>query len=104
MIAGDDWDVTPFVSELGSRKKKAEKRKKKEGNVEDSGSKPKRAKLEKVVDWGETDVEEALDVRGWLLKDDSNIEKDDNVAITFQKVGVNKEAEIMTGKKMKQLG
>ena len=34
------------------------------------------------MDWGETDVE---------------------VAITFQKVGVNKEAEIMTGKKMMQL-
>ena len=106
MIAGDDWDVTPFVSELGSRKKKAEKRKKKEKKAGDNipnGRKPKRAKLEKVVDWGETDVEDALDVKGCLLKDDSNEEKDDNVTITFQKVGVTKDAEIMSGKKKKQL-
>ena len=55
------------------------------------------------MEWGETYVEEALDVRGWLLKEDSNKEKDDQVTISFQKVGVNKEVEIMTGKKMKQL-
>ena len=55
------------------------------------------------MEWGETYVEEALDVRGWLLKEDSNKEKDDQVTISFLKVGVDKEVEIITGKKMKQL-
>ena len=37
------------------------------------------------MEWGETYVEEALDVRGWLLKEDSNKEKDDQVCYSMQR-------------------
>ena len=50
---------------------KAEKRKKKSQKEDDvlPDRKRKKRKLDKVVNWGETEVDEELDVRSWLLKD-----------------------------------
>ena len=87
----DAWDVTPFVNELGedaaawklgTENKKAEKRKKKEGKVEDNipnGRKSKRAKLEKLVNWGETDVEEAIE--GWSGQGGRDYNREENETI-----------------------
>ena len=75
----DNWDVSPFNNELrrdaaawelGTKNKKE----KKEGKVDENipeGRKSKRAKLEKLVNWGRTDEDEEIDLRSWLIKDDT---------------------------------
>ena len=62
---------------LGNRKK-ASKRKKvneeaKTGSIQE-GREKKRAKLERLENWGETEVETELDVRSWLLKPAQTLE------------------------------
>ena len=88
--------------------KQAEKRKKKTGNVDDklpTGKKAKRMKIEKAVNWGETELEEELDVRSWLLKDvnkedmDNKRKEADKMTTTSDKAGV----DVKAVKRMKQL-
>ena len=90
-------------------KKKAEKRKKKTGNEDEeklpTEKKAKKRKIEKAVNWGETELEEELNVRSWLLKDTNNEDiatmgkEADRMTSTSDKAGVDTKAV----KRMKQL-
>jgi hypothetical protein len=81
--------------------------KKKDDKFEDkvpAGRKSKRLKREKVTKWGEVEVEDEMDVRGWLLKDSQDEDnpikkKEDNILFTQ----IKKTEDEIPNKRMKQL-
>ena len=85
---GDLWN-------LGARKKAGKRKKVKDAKpyTIPGGRKKKRAKLERLENWGKTEVEAEADVRSWLLKTETPVasRKMRQMEMEFKMVGMVKE-------------